>query len=603
MRFKGSIIFIMLFLLYSFNSRAERHEKGEPQADKINALLATANEYDLRNDIDGRDSLFDAALEYATLSSEDTQIVKIYNRYFEQTEEYFTERAIFYAKNLRQLADKKNDNSWHAYGYIASAKVSLYRNKVKEALDDAGQAFYYASLTANPALKVRTMLLMGSCLELSNKKVEAFRKYTDALYLSRKSENEELIFTCYQYLAAFYFLIDNMEKAKEYKMEQFKMLQAEHEVDSVRFIKLSLNLAGFLFDNNERQPAEKITEKVLDYTFRHRYERLNQLMFITYRTYLINNGYFEELSELYTERYPEELENISKRSPALYNRLKAFIAEVNGQPDSSEYYYKIAEEQLANGNRDDVYLSNFYKRYGEFLLRRGKLNEAEVKLQQAFVHAKDAQYLPYLTELTQELDSLYYSQGKTDEAYKYAKYNLQYSRQAELVHQEEELLKLEVENEARERELMAHREAEETERKHNIQYMGISIGIVIVFIILLMMGSFKVPKIVLSGLGFFSFIFLFEFIIMLADHKIHHITHGEPVTFLAFKVVLIGILLPLHHWMEHKVVHYLSTHKLIDTSKISLKGIKAKLFKPKAQPVAPAPVVEEEAGDEPLEKH
>lgn len=601
MRFNGSIVFILLFLLYSFTGRAEKHEKREPQADKINDLLATANEYDLRNDIDGRDSLFDAALEYAALSSEDSQLVKIYSRYFENPEEYFTDRAVSYAKNLKQLANKQNDNSWHSYAYIASAKVNLYKNKVKEALDDAGQAFYYASLTVNPTLKVRTMLLMGSCLELSNKKVEAFKKYTDALYLSRKSDRDDLIFTCYQHLASFYSLIDNMEKAKEYKMAQFKMLQKEYEVDSVRFIKLSLNLAGFLFDNNEREPAEKITRHALEYSIRHNYTRFKVILFGTYRTYLINNGYFKELSELYTERYPEELDIISKRNPALYNRLKAFISEVNGQPDSSEYYYKLAEGQLSTGNRDNVYLSNFYKRYGEFLLRRGKLNEAEVKLQQAFVHAKDAQYLPYLTELTQELDSLYYSQGKTAEAYQFAKLNLQYSRQAELVHQEEELLKLEVENEARERELIAHREVEETERKHNIQYMGISIMIVVFFIILAMLGSFKVPAAVLKGLGFISFIFFFEFIIMLADHKIHHITHGEPVTFLAFKIVLIAILLPLHHWMEHKVVHYLSTHKLIDTSKISLKGFAKKVFKPNAQPVVQIP--DEGSKEEPIEKH
>lgn len=590
------VLFSIVSLLLSIDSKASEHNKENKQDEKIEKLLAAANIYDLRNDLKTRDSLFDIAIELAGLSSEDSVVVNIYNHYFENPEEYFTDNAISYAKSLTELSNKHNNTVWHSYSYIAATKVDLYNGNNKAALENAGQAFYYASITKNTVLKVRTMLLLGNCLELNNKKVEAFKKYTDALYLSRESEDNGLIYNCYQYLASFYSLIDNMEKAKEYKNEQFKILLAHQPIDSVKFIKLSINLAGFLFDNNERVPAEKLINRSLNFTIRHDYIRLKQLTFITYRTYLINNSLFNELSELYTDKYPQELIRVSATNRSLYYRLKAFITEAKGQPDSSEYYYALAETKL--NNNDGVFLSNFYKRYGEFLLRRGKLDAAKVKLEKAYESAASAQYLPYLTELTHELDSLNYQKGNTGEAYKYAKLNLQYSKQAELVHQEEELLKLEVENEARERELMAHREAEATERQHNIQYMGLSIAIVLSFILLAMIASFKIPSFVLKAIGFFSFIFFFEFIIMLADHKIHHITHGEPWKFMAFKIVLIGILLPLHHWLEHKVVHYLSNHKLIDTSKISWKGLMAKFSKPKAEVVKEA--VKQQV---PTEKH
>ena len=135
--------------------------------------------------------------------------------------------------------------------------------------------------------------------------------------------------------------------------------------------------------------------------------------------------------------------------------------------------------------------------------------------------------------------------------------------------QEEKLLKLEVENEARERELLAQQEAEATARRYNIQYMGISIVIVFSFFILAILGSFKVHKVVVKALGFFSFIFFFEFIIMFADHEIHHFTHGEPWKFMLFKIMLIAILLPLHHWLEEKVIHYLVSHRMVDASRIS----------------------------------
>jgi hypothetical protein len=68
-------------------------------------------------------------------------------------------------------------------------------------------------------------------------------------------------------------------------------------------------------------------------------------------------------------------------------------------------------------------------------------------------------------------------------------------------------------------------------------------------------------------MGFFSFIFLFEFIVLIADHKILEITHGEPWKILLIKIFLIALLLPFHEWLEKKVIEYLLAHKLIDFSK------------------------------------
>lgn len=93
-----------------------------------------------------------------------------------------------------------------------------------------------------------------------------------------------------------------------------------------------------------------------------------------------------------------------------------------------------------------------------------------------------------------------------------------------------------------------------------------------------MAGAFSVSKATIRILGFFAFIFLFEFIILLADNQIHDWTHGEPWKVLAIKIVLIAILLPLHHWLEEKVIHYLSTKEVL---KIRKKGLLGKWFKKK----------------------
>jgi hypothetical protein len=104
--------------------------------------------------------------------------------------------------------------------------------------------------------------------------------------------------------------------------------------------------------------------------------------------------------------------------------------------------------------------------------------------------------------------------------------------------------------------------------------MGITAGIGAVFIVLVMLGAFSVSKTTIRIIGFFAFIFLFEFIILLADHKIHDATHGEPWKILAIKILLISLLLPFHHWLEEKVIHILTERKLI---KVNTSGWMGKL--------------------------
>ena len=129
--------------------------------------------------------------------------------------------------------------------------------------------------------------------------------------------------------------------------------------------------------------------------------------------------------------------------------------------------------------------------------------------------------------------------------------------------EEKDMLQMELADEELRQKRIADEQAAALERKHSVQYMAITIGIAVVFLLLVIMGAFKVSESTIRIMGFFAFIFLFEFIIMIADTKIHHYTHGEPLPLLLIKIVLIAILLPLHHWLEHKVVHYLASRRLI----------------------------------------
>ena len=123
---------------------------------------------------------------------------------------------------------------------------------------------------------------------------------------------------------------------------------------------------------------------------------------------------------------------------------------------------------------------------------------------------------------------------------------------------------LELENEDQLRELAAQREETRTKRRHNIQYSAIVILIITGFVALVILGRFHVSTWLIQILGFFVFIFAFEFIILIADHSIHHLTHGEPWKILLIKIFLIGFLLPLHHFFEGKAVSFILQNKKLN---------------------------------------
>ena len=89
---------------------------------------------------------------------------------------------------------------------------------------------------------------------------------------------------------------------------------------------------------------------------------------------------------------------------------------------------------------------------------------------------------------------------------------------------------------------------------------------------------FKVSVTTIKLVGFFTFLMFFEFIFLIFKKNIYSLTDGEPWKDLAFMILLAAILLPLHHWLEHKVIHYLTTHNRLTASG---KGLKDRLFKKK----------------------
>ncbi|MCX6266210.1 MAG: hypothetical protein NTW16_02480 [Bacteroidetes bacterium] len=332
-------------------------------------------------------------------------------------------------------------------------------------------------------------------------------------------------------------------------------------------------------NSNNNRIQESSMEEILDFALRNKHKRLLNYEIALIRTHYIEANKIGLLHDLYYKKLPLEMDRLASGNPALYCRLKAFFCEEELKTDSALFYFNKAESLL----RDDpnkILQSNFYNRFGQFLIRRNDKDKAIEKFSKSLELAKTAFYIDYMLAAAKQLESIYAGKGDYKNAFNYSVLNKVLNDSIYNMSKKDQLLIMEIDHEARQREVVAEQEKQSVMRRHYLQYTAITIGILTVFVILIMLGSLKVPEWIIRMLGFFSFIFLFEFIILLADHKIEEITHGEPWKVLLIKIFLIAILLPLHHRIEKIVITYLLNHKLLNISRFSPVGrIKAHLKK------------------------
>ena len=202
-----------------------------------------------------------------------------------------------------------------------------------------------------------------------------------------------------------------------------------------------------------------------------------------------------------------------------------------------------------------------YDELGNFYRRKSDLRQGAIYYLKERAIGQATGRLEFSQAAALMLDSIYLQMHDYQSAYIYHE---EYTRDADSLRnlaRETDLLKLEVDNDSRRREREAKEEQQATEHRHNVQYMGFTVGLVVLFIVLVMLGWLAVPPSVIRTLGFLSFIFLFEFIILLTDKQIQGWTNEEPWKVLLIKIALAAILVPLHHWLEHKVIVYLSNRK------------------------------------------
>ena len=261
--------------------------------------------------------------------------------------------------------------------------------------------------------------------------------------------------------------------------------------------------------------------------------------------------YTQKAYELITRiRYNQYLSNILIQFGDLHAKMGNTALALN--------YYALAVNEAFKVNAIR-FKSMAYQHLAQFYKNNNQLDSAAVYARKAIA---SLQYTPYLYEFSAEPAQLLlniYRNRNSDSALKYSEmyrmandslYNARRVQQAQV---------LTFENEQRQQELRVEKMKEEEQRKENIQYAMIGLGIIVLIsLFLLLSRSFITNPRTIEFCSIVGLLILFEFLNLLLHPFLEKITGHSPILMLAALVVIASLLVPLHHriekWAKAKLV-------------------------------------------------
>ncbi len=158
----------------------------------------------------------------------------------------------------------------------------------------------------------------------------------------------------------------------------------------------------------------------------------------------------------------------------------------------------------------------------------------------------------------------YYQQkNKADSTVKYMEIYIDGQDSVNNTEKNLQVQKTNFEEDLKQREIEAAKEAAADVRSHNIQLAVLAICILTSIIIFLLLSrSFIVSHKMIEVLGVIVLLVVFEFINLLLHPFLEGITHDSPVLMLLALVILATVIVPIHHRLEHWV-----NHKLVEKNR------------------------------------
>lgn len=454
-----------------------------------------------------------------------------------------------------------DSTSWRPYALIAAAEQELRQGDTIEAQNGLNEALRDIDTSVIDARqRIISLLQIGTLQKQAGAKVNSFRTYLNARQVAALVKEWAWGAEVADALADFMNSIGDRDRAEQFVLEA-RRLDIIAGGAPLQIWKRERMLAYITMRRGDMPSAQLRLLRVVDWALTHGERELADDALATLRTGLAEHANYAAVRHLYTNRYPAELERAKHNDPFLYARLRTFIAKANEDSLMTFYWYARADSMGRAIGASGFSLARLGQIWGQDLRDAGRLNEADSMLKSVYETLLPMGYLPYIADAAEALDSVARMRQDYKAAYRWAQEAHTIRANAQQLIRADDLLRLELSAEEEARKRLAAQAQEATTRRHNLQFTLIAIAIIFAFITLLLLRSAHVSPRTLRIISFLSFILLFEFIILLADLFFHLLTHGEPWQLMLIKLVFIAGLSQVHHWLEHRLAHYLAQHE------------------------------------------
>jgi hypothetical protein len=567
--------YYLLFFLFAFAIATKLSAQGNPEkqlslqfknaqndSDRIMTLQQLSNYYFARKDDVKGDSIVDKQLMTAYEAGNQSWILKTLfenaglsssgNSIMMRNEK--TRAHIKKALEYTKAASLKN---YEALAWAHQSKQELQEGKINESLQTAQLAFATSMSSNNDSAKVICLLMVGKVYLQKADMLMAYKLFTNAQDIAESSKNKYLeTLVDLAYIFMYRNKLNKYDIAGKYAFEAIET--AKKNNDTKGLINIYIELGKIL----EGQPAKEYLLKagaLADSTHDYAGEiEAQRILFI----YMYYNQEKLEKTFTYLQNHPDLQAWFENTGPDYMDYIKATVFSYAGAIDSALYYFLKGENSFKT-MYDPAVKKEFFHEYVICLLKQHDSLRVIPYAELLFQYSKDNGDIKNMIYAGTILQKLYEHKGDFNLAYRYSVSNSMYKDSLLQLGRDKDMALMEIDNVNKKRLADEELERQRTERRHNLQYMAITIIIAIVFVLMIFIGMFKVSTVTIRAMGFFSMIFLFEFLILILDNYIHHLTHGEPWKVWLIKIGIISIILPLHHYIEEKIIHYLLSKKLI----------------------------------------
>lgn len=477
----------------------------------------------------------------------------------------------YYTAGLEMAKQNKLDELTVS-AYLLLSELSRFTLDADKALNYCNQAYSYTGTIKSDSLTAKVHLEYGMVYMSRNEKLLALRNLMAGLRIAEELDNPFLLRSGYSRLSLFYGNIEDYDKSIDYQVKAQdvlpRILTGQTPYNRVQ----DLTRIGDLYSAKKNYEMSRFYyEKSLALADSLKFAPIKS---IAYRG-IVNNYMAADEPEKaleYFNQHPqlkEFLENLGFGH--FVDQSYGFIYTMIGKYDSAKYRYN----KIASFFENDVNLGNKYSYYYQLGYLHKKTGEIEKSIDyflKANTIADKTGSLAMMKTTAEMLDTLYQLKGDYKLANFYGGLNYKYKDSLAKLGKEKDLMQVEAADEQQRQERIAKEKEEKKKKRHSIQYLGITIGIAALFILLVMMGMFKVSVNTIKAIGFFVFLMFFEFIFLIFKKNIYAFTNGEPWKDLLFMIGLAALLLPLHHWLEHRVIKYLTSHNRLTKAGQHLKS-------------------------------